>query len=90
LKYLKKKEGEVLDKVAQALSDLDGDLDLEERKERETWETSDSDEEDQELDTWVNFREGLMEEEVMALDVGIQPVRSMLAKVRVASCECSC
>jgi hypothetical protein len=86
----KKKEGEVLDKAAQALSDLAGDLDLEEREERETQETSDSDEEDQELDTWVNFREGLTEEEVMALDVGVQPVRSMLVKVRVASCECSC
>lgn len=84
----KKKEGEVLDKAAQALTDLAGDLDFEEHEERETRETSDSDEEDQELDTWVNFREGLTEEEVTALDKSVQPVRSMLVKVRVAtSCD---
>ena len=78
----------MLDKAAQALSDLAGDLDFEEEEERETRETSDSDEEDQELDTWVNFHEGLTEEEVTALDNSVQPVRSMLVKVRVAtSCD---
>jgi hypothetical protein len=79
----KKKEGEVLDKAAQALSNLAGNLDLEECEEREMWETSDSDEEDQELDTWVDVCEGLMEEEVMALKESVQPVRSAWVKVQL-------
>jgi CHASE3 domain sensor protein len=79
----KKKEGEVLDKAAQALSDMAQELKLEERVEEETQERKDSEEDDRMLDAWVDFHEGLTEEEVMALDVSVQPVRSMLVKVRL-------
>ncbi|PPQ85824.1 hypothetical protein CVT25_003349, partial [Psilocybe cyanescens] len=37
--------------------------------------------EDKPADTWVDFREGLSEEERKKLDVSIQPVRSMLVKL---------
>ncbi|KAF8261931.1 hypothetical protein EI94DRAFT_1604566, partial [Lactarius quietus] len=77
----KKKEGEILDKAAQALSDLAKELNLEEGMEWETQEMNDTDEDDQLLDAWVDFRDGLTEEQVIALDVSIQPVRSMLVKL---------
>jgi hypothetical protein len=57
------------------------ELDFEECMERETWETKDGEEDDQMLDPWVDFREGLTEEQVIALDRSIQPVRLMLIKV---------
>lgn len=81
----KKKEGDMLDKAAQALSDMAQELEFEEHVEQETQERKDGEEEDQMLDTWVDFHEGLMEEEVTALDVSIQPVRSMFVKVRWSS-----
>jgi hypothetical protein len=77
----KQKEGEVLDKAAQALADLAKGLDLEEREVRETQEMDDGEEDDRPLDTWIDFHEGLTEEQVMALDASVQPVRSMLVKV---------
>ncbi len=73
--------GNVLDKMAQALADLAKELDLEERAEQETQEMGDSEVDDQPLDTWVDFCEGLTEEQVMALDANVQPMRSMLVKV---------
>lgn len=81
----KKKEGDMLDKAAQALSDMAQELEFEEHVEQETQERKDGEEEDQMLDTWVDFHEGLMEEEVTALDVSVQPVRSMFVKVRWSS-----
>lgn len=81
----KKKEGDMLDKAAQALSDMAQELEFEEHVEQETQERKDGEEEDQMLDTWVGFHEGLMEEEVTALDVSVQPVRSMFVKVRWSS-----
>jgi hypothetical protein len=77
----KNKEGEALDKAAQALNNLAEELDFEECMEQETWETKDGKEDDQMLDPWVDFHEGLMEEQVIALDRSVQPVRSMLIKV---------
>ena len=79
----KKKEDEVLDKAAQALSDMAQELELEERIEQETQDRKDTEEDDWMLDAWVDFREGLTEAEVMALDVSVQHVRSMLVKVRL-------
>ena len=81
----KKKEGDMLDKAAQALSDMAQELEFEEHVEQETQERKDGEEEDQMLDTWVDFHEGLMEEEVTVLDVSVQPVRSMFVKVRWSS-----
>ncbi|KAF8256680.1 hypothetical protein EI94DRAFT_1488805, partial [Lactarius quietus] len=45
-------------------------------------DAEDGEEDDQPLDGWVNFREGLTEEEVTELDESIQPVRLMLIKLR--------
>lgn len=75
----KKVDGKVLDEAARALANLAKDLDLEELAERESWEMDDS-EEDQPLDIWVDFCEGLTQEQVTELDVSVQPVRSMLVK----------
>lgn len=75
----KAKAGEVLDGAAQALADLAKELDSEERAERETRETEDD---DQPLDAWEDYRGGLTEEQIEDLDVSVQPVRSMLVKVR--------
>ena len=81
----KKKEGDMLDKAAQVLSDMAQELEFEEHVEQETQERKDGEEEDLMLDTWVDFHEGLMEEEVTVLDVSVQPVRSMFVKVRWSS-----
>lgn len=75
------KSGEVLDAAAQAFADLAKELDVEERSARETQEIDDDEEDDQPLDGWDNFREGLTEIQVKELDASIQPVRSMLIKV---------
>jgi hypothetical protein len=81
----KAKDGENLDAAAQALADLAKELDVKEQSAQETHETGDDEEDDQPLDTWVDFREGLTEEQVTELDASIQPVRSMLVKVRCRS-----
>jgi hypothetical protein len=52
-------------------------LDLEERAEvRE-----ENDEEDEPLNPWKDFRDGMSDEQIRALDASVQPVRSMLVKV---------
>ena len=76
----KAKSGEVLNEATQALAELAEDLDLEERKERETFVEEDSGD-NQCLHPWEDFQEGLTDEEVRELDEGVQPVRSMLVKV---------
>jgi hypothetical protein len=79
----KAKHGEVLSAAAQALAALGEELDVEERSEWETQEVDDNEQDDQPLDTWVDFREDLTEEQARELDASVQPVRSMLIKVRV-------
>jgi len=71
-----------LDMVAQAFADLTKELDVEEQLARESQEVNDDEEDDQPLDSWVDFRDGLTEEEEEDLDASVQPVRSMLSKVR--------
>ena len=52
-------------------------LDLEERAEvRE-----ENDEEDEPLNPWEDFQDGMSDEQIRALDASVQPVRSMLVKV---------
>ena len=70
-----------LDMAAQAFADLTKELDFEEQSAQESQEVGDDDNKDQPLDSWVNFCDGLMEEEPEDLDVSIQPVRLMLSKV---------
>ena len=78
----KRKNNEGLDITAQAFADLTRELDIEEQSAQESQEVEDDDKDDQPLDSWDNFCDGLMEEEVEDLDASIQPVRSMLSKVR--------
>jgi len=71
------KKGEDLDEAAEALAKLAKGLNLEERAEvRE-----ENDEEDEPLNPWEDFQDGMSDEQIRALDVSVQPVRSMLVKV---------
>ncbi|KAI9456118.1 hypothetical protein BJY52DRAFT_1121414 [Lactarius psammicola] len=79
----KTRPGVTLNLAAQALTDLANELGSEERTKLHAWEPDDSaEEDDQPLDTWVDLHKGLTEEEVSELDKSIQPVRSMLTKLR--------
>lgn len=80
----KPKDGEDLNDAAQVLADLAKELEIEDRVEQETRtvEDDEDDEDDQPLAAWVDFREGLQAEQLEELDESVQPVRSMLAKVR--------
>jgi hypothetical protein len=79
----KSRVGDDLDEAAEALAAMAKDLDLEDRVEQQSRdaEVNDDDPEDQPLNAWVDFREGLTEEEVEELDKSVQPVRSTLFKV---------
>jgi hypothetical protein len=79
----KTRGGDDLDEAAEALATMAKDLDLDDRVEQQTRaaEDGDNDEEDQPLDQWVDFRDGLTEEEIKELDRSLQPVRSALSKV---------
>ena|ERR1700677_787629 len=67
--------------AAQAFADLTKELDVEERSAQESQEVEDGDDDDQPLDSWIDFRDDLTKDEVGALDASVQPVRSMLSKV---------
>jgi hypothetical protein len=71
-----------LDVAAQAFAELTKELDIEEILAWESQEVEDDEEDDQPLDNWVDFCDGLTEEELGELDASIQPARSMLSKVR--------
>ena len=60
---------------------LDKELDFEEQLAQESQDVGDDDDNNKPLDSWVDFRDGLTEEEVEDLDVSIQLVRLMLSKV---------
>ncbi len=79
----KAKDGEDLDDVAQALADLAKGLDIEDSVEQEnhTVEHDKEGEDNQPLDAWVDFHEGLPAEQLVELEESVQPVRSTLAKV---------
>ena len=71
-------KGEDLDEAAEALAELAKGLDLEERAEvREENDEVD----DEPLNPWEDFRDGMSNEQMRALDASVQPVRSMLVKV---------
>ena len=64
-----------------AFADLAMELDIEDQSSGETQEMEDEEEDDEPLDSWVDFCEGLNEAELRELDVSIQPMRMMLIKV---------
>jgi hypothetical protein len=68
--------------VAQALADIADGLEGEERDEYEKQVQGDDEADDQPLDPWVDFQEGLTEEEKEEIWESTQPVRLMLTKVR--------
>lgn len=70
-----------LDVAAWAFADLTKELDFEEQLAQESRDVGDDDDDNKPLDSWVDFRDGLTEEEVEDLDVSIQLVRLMLSKV---------
>jgi len=74
--------GEALDEAVSALADMAQEIDLEDRFEQEARAADDDEGKDQQLGVWEDFRDGLSEEQRKELDVGVQPVRSTLAKVR--------
>jgi hypothetical protein len=76
----KAKTGEDVDEAAEALAELAKGLDLEDRAENEVREVSDEND-DEPLNPWEDFRDGMSEEQMRALDASVQPVRSMLVKV---------
>jgi hypothetical protein len=79
----KAKHGEDLDDAAQALANLAKGLDIEDSAEQENRMVEDDEEgeDDQPLNTWVDFCEGLPAEQLAELKESVQPVRSTLAKV---------
>jgi hypothetical protein len=77
----KGKPNKDLDVAAQVFAELTEELNIEEKLAWESQEVEDDEEEDQPLDSWVDFCDGLMEEEVGELDMSIQPVRLILSKV---------
>jgi hypothetical protein len=79
----KAKDGDDLDDVAQVLADLSKGLDIKDsiKQENRTVENDEEGEDDQPLDAWVDFREGLPAEQLAELEESVQPVRSTLAKV---------
>ena len=51
---------------------------------RETEECGDNEVDNQPLDRWLDLHNGLMDKELDEIEEGIQPVHTMLTKVRVA------
>lgn len=77
----KGKNDEVLEVAAQAFVDLAKELDNEEQLAQETQEIKDDDSNNKPLDNWVDFCEGLTDQELRELDVSVQPMWLMLIKV---------
>ena len=70
-----------MDPVAEALAKLAEGLDSEEQEAYETQEYTDDEADDSPLDRWINFHDGLTEEERNEIDLNIRPVRTTLTKV---------
>jgi hypothetical protein len=80
----KAKDGVVMDQAAQALARLAQGLDVEEEEVYyDAQESRDDEVDDRPLDRWVDLHDGVTDEQWEEIDASIQPVRSMLTKVRV-------
>lgn len=77
----KAKNGVAMDPVAEALAKLAEGLDSEEQEAYETQEYTDDEADDSPLDRWIDFHDGLTEEERNEIDLNIRPVRTTLTKV---------
>ena len=79
----KAKKGVVMDDAAQALASLAEGLDTEEKEAYDTQDCGDDEADDPLLDRWIDYREGLTDEEKNNIDLSIWPVQTTLTKVRV-------
>jgi hypothetical protein len=73
----------VFDEATEALMELAGNINVEERETVERGDDQDEEEEDGNTADWVDEREAMNVEELAELDENVQPVRLMLVKVRV-------
>jgi hypothetical protein len=64
-----------------ALANIAEGLDNKEQEEYEKQEQNDNDTDDQPLDAWMTFHDGLTDQEREDINLSIQPVRLMLTKV---------
>jgi hypothetical protein len=71
------------DEATAALLELAGNIDIEEQETAESGDDRDNDEEEENIENWVDERDAMTEEELAVLDKSVQPVRLMLVKVRV-------
>jgi hypothetical protein len=78
----KARTGVVMDEAAQALASLAEGLDIEEQEAYENQECGDDKVDDPPLDQWVDLCDGLTDEEREEIELNIQPVQTMLTKVR--------
>ena len=69
------------DQTAQVLASLAEGLDAEEQEAYENDESGDDDDDDSPLGWWVDFCDGLTDEEREAIELNIRPVQMMLTKV---------
>jgi len=76
----KAKAGEALDVASQALSDLAGDIEMEEAA-MDAGEDDNSEDIDDREEGWLDPLAGMSQEERRELDVSVRPMRLMLVKV---------
>ena len=77
----KAQQNQALDDSLQELQVLAADINLEERATRVGVEIGSDDNEDDNMDGWIDERERMSAEDVTKLDESVQPVRFMLVKV---------
>lgn len=73
------------DEATDALMELAGDIDVEEQDMAENGDIKDEEDEEN-MEDWVDERDGMTVEQRVALDESVQPVRLMLVKVRACTC----
>jgi anaerobic ribonucleoside-triphosphate reductase len=78
---MKAQQNQALDDSLQELQVLAADINLEERATRVGVEIGSDDNEDDNMDGWIDERERMSAEDVTKLDESVQPVRFMLVKV---------
>jgi len=70
-----------MDKAAQALASLAEGLETEENDAYEAQEYADDEADDPPLDRWIDFGDGLTDEQRKEIELSIRPVQTMMTKV---------
>jgi hypothetical protein len=71
----------VFDEVTTALMELAGNIDAKEQEMAKSTDDSNDDEEDKNLEGWVDERATMTVEQLAAFDKAVQPVRLMIVKL---------